>query len=132
MLDILFLDFEVTLLLGQIGKEWREKIPQDVWRASMAKMHRKKMREIWDAEPARYWQWQMAGLEHVPPQELLHPSPYWEVETPMLVPLLPLCATRYELDVDQIIANISFPLETNGVRWEWVCISMSEFKVVIV
>ena len=109
----MFLDFEVILLLGQIGKEWREKIPPDVWRASMAKMHRKKMREIWDAEPARYWQWQMAGLECVQPQEFRHPSP----ETPMLDPLLPLCATRYELEV-KFVANMSVPLETNGVRWE--------------
>ena len=95
--------------MGQIGKEWREKILPDVWRASMAKMQRKKMREIWDAEPARHWQWQMAGLEHVQPKEFRHPSPYWEVDTPMLVPLLPQCATRYALDVDQMIANMSVP-----------------------
>ena len=59
----MFQDFEVTLLLGQIGKEWREKIPQEVWLASMAKMHRKKMRVVWDEEPMRFWKWQMAGLE---------------------------------------------------------------------
>ena len=111
----MFQDFEVTLLLGQIGKEWREKIPQEVWLASMAKMHRKKMRVVWDEEPMRFWKWQMAGLESsTVPVPLETDGVRWEdVEVRAGVGVR--VANRWEeLNEDQLRVY----MQTNGVRWE--------------
>ena len=111
----MFQDFEVTLLLGQIGKEWREKIPQDVWLASMAKMHRKKMRVVWDEEPMRFWKWQMAGLESSTVPVPLETNGVRWVDVEVRADVGVRVANHWEeLNEDQLRAY----MQTNGVRWE--------------
>ena len=101
--------------MGQVGKAWRDKIPQDVWRASMEKMHRKKMRVIWDEEPMRFWKWQMAGLaSSTVPVPLESNGVRWE-DVEVRAGVGGRVANHWEeLDEDQL--RVYF--QTDGVRWE--------------